>query len=180
MLLRRLSKHYQDFVTCKERNLSAAEHMTQQQGAGPEQPRYNAAECPVCLEPYSDDQGGRHVARTLTGCGHTVCHSCVAGRNTHLSRHLVLKPSCLSRQARDKHRETSTKRRVFAGMLKKVRAVKTKKGMMKSCKCPVCHHSKLVCLFSHTTHYETDLCALPRLARTATDNHKKQRSVCHA
>ena len=56
-------------------------------------------------------------------------------------------------------------------MLKKVRAVKTKKGMMKSCKCPVCHHSKLVCLFLRTTHYETDLCA--EFTETSEDSNRQ-------
>ena len=36
-----------------------------------------APECPLCLEPYHDDESGLHVPRILQ-CGHTACQGCYA------------------------------------------------------------------------------------------------------
>ena len=33
-------------------------------------------ECPLCMEPYADDEAERHVPRILTACGHTACQGC--------------------------------------------------------------------------------------------------------
>ena len=35
-----------------------------------------ALECPLCMEPYADDETDRHVPRILTACGHTACQGC--------------------------------------------------------------------------------------------------------
>ena len=34
-------------------------------------------ECPLCMEPYADDESEAHVPRTLP-CGHTACQGCYA------------------------------------------------------------------------------------------------------
>ena len=35
------------------------------------------SECPLCMEPYADDDSESHVPRTLP-CGHTACQQCFA------------------------------------------------------------------------------------------------------
>eukprot|EP01046_Picozoa_sp_COSAG06_P024043 COSAG06_NODE_1939_length_8024_cov_83.073186_6_plen_990_part_00 len=40
--------------------------------------RPNSPECPICMEPFCDDESGQYVPRILTNCGHTVCHGCIA------------------------------------------------------------------------------------------------------
>ena len=36
-----------------------------------------ATECPLCMEPYAEDDSGKHVPRILQ-CGHSACHDCYA------------------------------------------------------------------------------------------------------
>jgi hypothetical protein len=34
-------------------------------------------ECLVCMDPFCDDELGKHIPRILSSCGHTVCHGCI-------------------------------------------------------------------------------------------------------
>ena len=62
-----------------------------------------AAECPLCMNPYSDSDTaeGRaavHVPRIITGCGHTACEACIANILTRVvaaGNHKMFRcPSC--------------------------------------------------------------------------------------
>jgi len=37
-----------------------------------------APECPLCMEPYAEDDSELHVPRILNACGHTACQGCLA------------------------------------------------------------------------------------------------------
>ena len=47
----------------------------QKPAAGKPAKEADALECPLCMEPYADDETERHVPRTLP-CGHTACQGC--------------------------------------------------------------------------------------------------------
>ena len=58
----------------RQRDLDKSTAAARPTAAGANAP---APECPVCMEPYREDESGRHVPRIMQ-CGHSACHDCFA------------------------------------------------------------------------------------------------------
>ena len=57
----------------RQRDSAASQSTATRAGAGVSE----APECPLCMEPFLEDDSGKHVPRILQ-CGHSACQDCYA------------------------------------------------------------------------------------------------------